>query len=353
MAVIDVDLHPTYPGALELSPYLASRWREFMRTSRFQGSLGYPNAYPRGAPTTSRPAAVLPVGSSAQAGLDQLRRQVLDPLTVEFGILNCLYGVDTLRHPDWAAALASAVNDWLIDCWLDREPRLRASIVVDPKYPLAAAREIERVAGHPGFVQVLLPVRSEHPYGNRNYEPLFEAAARHRLAVGIHFGGATGNPTTSVGWPTYYFEEYVGMITAFQAQVLSLIAEGIFERYPGLRIALLEGGWTWLPSLLWRLDKEWKGLRRETPWVRRLPSEYVREHFRASLQPIDAPVVAEELLHTLAQIGSDDFLLFSTDHPHQHATAPEEFLAMLPSVLRRRVEFDNAAAVYDFGRART
>jgi predicted TIM-barrel fold metal-dependent hydrolase len=43
-------------------------------------------------------------------------------------------------------------------------------------------------------------------YGNRNYAPIYDAAYGHGLAICIHFGGATGNATFSVGLPTYYFE---------------------------------------------------------------------------------------------------------------------------------------------------
>ena len=119
---------------------------------------------------------------------------MLDPWDVEVGILNCAYAVDSLHNPDTAAAMARAVNDWLVAEWLDQEPRLRASMVVPTRVPEMAAREIDRVGDHPGFVQVLLPVRSEAPYGNRRYLPIFEAAARHDLVVSLQFGGAPGQP---------------------------------------------------------------------------------------------------------------------------------------------------------------
>jgi predicted TIM-barrel fold metal-dependent hydrolase len=128
---------------------------------------------------------------------------------------------------------------------------------------------------------------------------------------------------------------------------MSLIVEGVFDRFPTLRIALVESGFTWLPPLLWRFDKEWKGLRREIPWTTRLPSEYVREHVGLTLQPIDGPPDAARLLRAIDQLGSDDLLMFSTDYPHWHFDEPEEALpAGLSPGLKRKLLSENARRFY-------
>jgi uncharacterized protein len=231
--------------------------------------------------------------------------------------------------------------------WLDREPRLRASLVVPSQYPELAAREIERLGGHAGFAQVLLPVRSAMPYGNRCFHPLFAAAVRQNLAVGIHFGGAPGNPPTAAGWPSFYLEEYAGMASVFQSQLLSLVSEGLFDQFPALRVVLIESGCTWLPSLMWRFDKEWKGLRREVPWVRRSPSEYIREHVRLTLQPFDAPPNPDHLLRLVERLGSEEMLLFASDYPHWHDDPPEPVLLdLLSAGLARKIMYNNARALY-------
>ena len=93
------------------------------------------------------------------------------------------------------------------------------------------------------------------------------------------------------------------MASVFQSQLLSLVAEGVFDRYPGLRVALLEAGFAWLPAFLWRADKDWRGLRREVPWLTRVPSAYVREHVRVGLQPVDGPPDAAQLAQVVDQLG--------------------------------------------------
>jgi predicted TIM-barrel fold metal-dependent hydrolase len=112
-------------------------------------------------------------------------------------------------------------------------------------------------------------------------------------------------------------------------------------------VALIEGGFTWMPSFMWRFDKEWKGLRREIPWNQQLPSEYIRQHIRLTTQPLDEPPTAEQMLQIIDQLGSDEMLMFATDYPHWQFDSPEEALpAYLPESLTRKILAENARAFY-------
>ena len=98
---------------------------------------------------------------------------------------------------------------------------------------------------------------------------------------------------------------------------------------------------------MWRIDKDWKGLRREVPWVRRRPSDYIREHVRLTLQPFDAPLDPDHVLRLVDRLGSEEMLLFATDYPHWHAETPILVLPASLSVgLARKMLYDNAAALY-------
>src|SRR2546423_4064758 len=164
LALVDCDVPVAVARADLLFPYLPEHWVEHIQLSRFKGPTD--TAYPSGVPSSRR--SDLPADDgSPDSDLALLRSQVLDRPGAERAILNCAYAIESLHHPDAAVALASAVNDWLIAEWLDTEPRLRASLVVPSQIPELAAREIDRVGDHPGFVQVFLPVRAPHPYGSR------------------------------------------------------------------------------------------------------------------------------------------------------------------------------------------
>ena len=222
-------------------------------------------------------------------------------------ILRPLAAVEALHAADLVAALASALNDWLRTEWLDRDPRLRGSITLPPQSPELAVAEIERLAGDRRFVQALLPLRGEEPLGRRALWPVYDACARHGLAVAVRPGGNVGAATTPVGWPSHLVEDVATQSQAFQSQVASLVLEGALQRRPELLFVLIASGVTWLPSLMWRLDKNWKGVRREVPWVERPPSEAIRRAIRLTAPPMDAP--AEAFPEVLAHLGEPVMLL--------------------------------------------
>jgi uncharacterized protein len=343
--LVDCDVHTPVPTLAALARWLPAHWTEYMQGAGFAGSGAVARSYPPGAAPSGGPEVAQTVGPDATQARARLSAH-LDRTGARYAILNCFYGLETIKNPDLSVELARAVNEWLRAEWLDHDPRFRASIVVTPNDAAAAAEEIERTGDDTRFVQVLLPARAEQPYGHRRFFPLHDVAAARGLPLAIHFGGMPGTPPSPSGWNAYYLEDYVGMAVVFQTHVTSLIAEGALTRLPNLRIVLSEAGFSWVPSMLWRLDKEWKGLRREIPWVSEKPSTYFRTHFRGTLQPIDLPTDPAVVDEVLTHIGCDDYLLFATDFPHRHTTEPVAFLRLLPEGLRDAVTSGNARSIY-------
>jgi uncharacterized protein len=347
-AVIDCDIHPALKSPKALHPYLSERWRRHRDTIGDRGFAGsyYPRANPNAARTDAWPANGLPPGSD----LDFMRYQLLDEWDMDFGVLQPLLGAAQQLNQDYAAALASAINDWLLAEWLEPEPRLRASLVVANETPEHAVSEIRRHGSNPGFLQVMLSIRTSEPLGRRKYWPMYEAAVEAGLPIGIHFGGQGGNPITGAGWPSMYLEDHAGMSTAFQAQVISLICEGVFERFPGLKIVLIEGGFAWVPPLSWRLDSAWRKLGFEVPHLTRKPSEYFAEHFWLTSQPMEEPPIASQFVEMLSHAPwLQDRLMFSTDYPHWDFDAPNEALpkTRLPEGFAPKLMSENARALYN------
>ena len=343
LAPIDCDIHPAVPGLAALLPYLPGHWADAVVHRGMQDLETI--SYPVNAPLTARPDWR---GTTGKAGSDlaRLREQALEPFGTSVAICNCLYGVQALFSQDMAAAFARAVNTWIAREWLDHEPRLRASIVVPVQNAEMAVDEIEHWATDPRFVQVLVLASGDALLGKRQHWPIYAAAERHGLPVGIHAGSAYHNPNTAVGWASTVTEDYVAQAQAFQSQLTSLICEGVFSKFPTLTVVLLESGFTWLPAHLWRLTKYWRGLRTEIPWVDRSPTEIVRSNVRLTLQPVDAPPHPAQLSRLLDHMGSDRLLLFSTDYPHWQFDGTAALPEGLSPALTRRILIENPRETY-------
>jgi predicted TIM-barrel fold metal-dependent hydrolase len=331
---IDCDVHVSVPSVGALLPYCDDYWRDQFRIrgiDRLDFSL---TAYPPNAPLSGKPAD-LPA-----------MRAHLDRFGLRAAIAQCLHGSMALHSEDMAAAFCRAINDWMRAEWLDAEPRLFAAITVPMQSPDLAAAEIERCAADGRFVQVLVPAMTDMPLGRRFYWPLYQAAERHGLPVGIHAGGMFRHAPTPTGWPSYIIEDYAAQAQAFDSQLLSLITEGVFTKFPGLTVVLLESGITWLPPFLWRTNKIWRGLRPDAPWVDRAPPDIVRERVRLTLQPFDAPEDAGKVRATLRHIGGDGMLLFSTDFPHCQFDGDRALPVGFPAEMLPGLLTGNAMATY-------
>ena len=343
---IDCDLHPAVPAMSVLVPYLDDYWREMVQVralDRLNLSL---TSYPDNAPISCRPDWKLDGGRKAGSSLAAMQQHVLDRYRPRFGILNCLYGAQAFHSEDMAAAFCRATNDWIRDEWLSRDARLRASIVITAQNPELAVAEIERRADDFRFVQVLMLVSGEMTLGRRQLWPIYQIAERLQLPIGVHAGSTYRHAPTAIGWPSYYVEDYIAQSAAFENQLHSMIAEGVFAKFPGLKVVAIESGLTWLSGYIWRADKTWKGVRAEVPWVTRPPSEFVRDHVRFTVQPIDAADEREAILRLIDHLRSDELFLFSTDYPHWQFDGDAALPPGISDELARKIFSENALATY-------
>lgn len=283
-----------------------------------------------------------PPGSS----LEMMQEQLLDKYGVNHGILIPLQAATLgVGEPGFTADLCRALNEGVRDLLLDPEPRLYSSICVSHEAPELAAQEIRRCAEDPRFVQVLLPSNALHSLGEPRYWPIFAAAVEAGLPIGVHVGGL---PHMGAGWPSFYLEEHVTTGNTMVALAMNMILEGVFEQFPTLQVVLIEGGITWAAPLMWSMDSAYSVLRQDYPKLRRLPSEYFREHYWFTTQPIEESKDPKDVAELYEMTGMTDRIIFSSDYPHWDFDSPALALQHLPADLQRRILQDNGERLYRF-----
>ncbi|MYS89681.1 MULTISPECIES: amidohydrolase family protein [Streptomyces] len=339
--LIDTDVHVAPSDFAELAAYLPQYWQRYAEeggvrlTARQRGDYPPPDEAPQGDARTPARAAEL-------AALDQDEHG-----PVAAAVLTCTVLFDFSRSAQFEAVGARAVNSWTADVLLDEDPRLFGSAVIPTLDVEEAVTEIQRVAENPRFVRILLPVRNEFRYGEPSFRPVLEAAAEAGLVVCLHSGGRTGLSASPTGYHGSFVEDMVvDQHRAAQNQLVSLVSSGVLARVDGLRLTVAECGFSWLAPLLWRLDKDWKSLWREVPWLDREPSYLVRDRVRFTLEPAHLPPDDEALREAAALCEAPRVLMYSSDFPHRYESAARHLLGTLGEEDRQQVLHGNARDHY-------
>ncbi|MDQ1912677.1 amidohydrolase family protein [Paenibacillus sp. GD4] len=355
-SIIDCDIHA---GSFsdEVMDYLPRVYREQIKT--FGWRLPSQNAmYLNGTGKGVKQDESFPKEGGSASYLKYFQTNFLEKYNIEYGILTGTgsYSIQTSPDADYAAAVCSAYNNYGIDKLLSQDERIKGSILIPKQDPILSAQEIDRVGSNPDMVQVIVANGAEKPYGNRFYHPIYEACVRNELPFAIHVSmeGIGINPApTGAGQVSHYIEYRAARAQIMATHLASFIFEGVFEKFPTLKVVMIEAGTLWIAPLLWRLDQDWKALRSQTPWVKEPPSEYYRKHFRVTSQPIELPPKPSMFLPMLEAINADTNLMFATDFPHWDFDSPTLAFPKLDEQLWERIFYQNAAELYGLPQRRS
>jgi predicted TIM-barrel fold metal-dependent hydrolase len=265
-------------------------------------------------------------------------------------------GLDTAEQagadgyePELAAAVARAYNDWLHDFCAEDPTRLYGAGLLAPHDVDAAADEVRRVVGDFGFKTVFLHPGcvNRRPWHDPVYDPIWRACEELDVPICFHGGGQ------NFLRPDYTLEVFdnlmmwhtFGQPLGIMAVIVSFASGGVIQRFPNLRVGLLEGNCGWAPWLLNRLDEhwEWTGAA-DAPDLDRPPSEFFRSNCFVSVEADEGPVK-----YYVDWFG-DDNVVFSTDYPHGDSKYPDsskEFLELpIPDETKRKILWDNWCRLY-------
>jgi predicted TIM-barrel fold metal-dependent hydrolase len=251
-----------------------------------------------------------------------------------------------LREPDFAVARCRAYNNLLSEEYLKVSPRFKGVALMAVQDPVEAAKELRRCVTELGMVGGTFP-EGPHPLGKREYDPVYEEAERLGVPIAIHAGGRLTGSMDEFLFDRLIQVHSLGHAFTQMKQFVSIMFEGVPERYPKLKLAFLEAGCGWAVYLLDRMDERFhfRGAV-EAPVLKRSPSEYVADgNIYFSLE------AEERLLPESMRILGDDIFIYASDFPHWDAEFPENIRHLLAredltEEQRAKVTRDNAIRLY-------
>jgi predicted TIM-barrel fold metal-dependent hydrolase len=349
LTIVDCDTH-NMPGE-RLLEYMPEKQRQYLslvglRTIPTEAAVRTPVR-----PMSNRLDSFPPSGGPPGSDPEFAREQLLDEYGISAAVVNNISLGSGNIPTELELSMVRAINDYNQE-WIEADPRWLISIstsVIDPAWNV---EEVLRCRGTSDrYIQILMDPHRERPAGNAVNWPVYELAAELDIPVAFHVSGWPKHRLMAgVGATTYYTETRTVLDTLAQPLVASLIFEGVFDRWPSLKVALIEMDWTWVVPMAWRLDASWKVLRDEVPNLKRRPSEYLRENFWFSTQPgiePEHPHQAYEAFEQFERAGFGDKLMFATDYPHWDMDSPFDATPRrLTHEVKQRILSGNAAALY-------
>ncbi|HLC27403.1 MAG TPA: amidohydrolase family protein [bacterium] len=249
-----------------------------------------------------------------------------------------------------ALALCQGFNDYMLDQIVDPKRGIYTMVFVPLLDPPESAKLIDRVGKHPGVSAVcFISANVEPPLGDTFYNPVYEAAQRNGLPIVYHSAGSDLHDFFVRGFQTFAETHSLGFVFWNYIHMTSVVMEGIPERFPGIKFAFQESGIFWVPQLMYRLDNAYMKRRSESPLLKKLPSEYIRE-FRFGTQPLESPKNMDHLKYAFEMVDAENTLMFSTDYPHWDFDPPSTItdLPFLSHKAKTRILSENAENFFRF-----
>ncbi|MDE1852629.1 MAG: amidohydrolase [Thaumarchaeota archaeon] len=297
-----------------------------------------------------RPEVSFPKQQSPDDIIDEFARRMVD-LGIKRSIIipNMIVRLPLDPRPArFEAEVARAYIDFMIESFLDKYPEIRATVYVPVKDPRMGAELIDDVGAEKGIVGALLSVLTKTRAGSDDWNPIYEAAQQKDLPICIHGDAIHAEER---GWLFGDFDTLLPVhVLSFplllSRSIMSIVLDGVPVRFPRLKFVFMEGGLTYVPALMQRLDDDYVKRRHEAPLLTKLPSEYMNE-FYYTTQPLES-AHKEALEPFFRMFDSENKLMYASDYPHWDFDAPSVIwdLPYLSTDAKKKILGGNAAKVF-------
>ncbi len=224
---------------------------------------------------------------------------------------------------DWAIVACQTYNNWLYEKYCNLTPRVKGMALIPVQDPQAAAAELHRAVTQLGMPGAMLPSTGEGikaHYGDPIYAPIYEEAEKLGCALALH--GGCHHHLGMDSFSTYYPVHALGHPFGVMIQAAAMLSHGIFEQYPKLRVGYLEGGATWVPFFLDRMERSHHPGHSQVDVKGNNigPEEGASAHFKRLVKEgrlfVGFDIDDEGLGYAIKRGGREAFL-FASDWPHE------------------------------------
>jgi predicted TIM-barrel fold metal-dependent hydrolase len=323
-----------------LGPLIASS-----RASKDGANLSEQHAM-KGIPFLKRPETTYPQPPTPSETIERFTR-----LMLSIGIKRSLVLPNSMltmakAKPEFEYIISKAFLQYMLDNFLGKYPEISTVLYLPTQSPEKAAELIDDYGSEKGIAGVMISAVIPKLAGDEVFDPIYHAARKKGLPVCFH--GATGRGIYDLGLESFKFigAHALGFPISIIRQLTSLVLHGVPARFPGLKFVFMEGGITWIPWIMNRLDDEFTKRRLEAPLLTKLPSEYMKEFYYTS-QPLEQSH-KDELEHVFRLINAEKQLLYASDYPHWDFDVPSVIydLPFLTEKAKKRILGQNAADLF-------
>ena len=243
-----------------------------------------------------------------------------------------------------------AYHRWMDDYCSAYSDRLFGVLLCCGRDVESAVGQIKRWSRSPWARGVFVYAPEGKPLDSPDLEPIWAEAAESDLAILLHT--FTSDPPYAPGgkdtWDNLWLQRSAAHPWCGMRNMAAIIGSGVMDRYPDIRVGVLEAGHGWLPFWTRRLDEHAEMVRNALPDLKQKPSEYVTSgRYFQSIEMSEGP----EMTRSVTELIGDNILMFASDYPHGESWFPEStktVLAwdMVEGAPMKKLMWDNAARLY-------
>lgn len=278
-----------------------------------------------------------------------LTRRAMDGLSVDYMVVFPTPMLHLGLHPqvDMEVCLGNAYNRWMTERVLTGDPGIVTLVYLPFNTPAEACKTVERYADTKGVIGFYVTSTRHKPVHANDYMRLYRMIEETGKPIAFHAAYHWQDPSLATV-PTFLAMHALGFVWCNMVHMTNWILNGIPVKFPRLKSIWIESGLAWIPALMQRLDDQYLMRQSEAPLLKKMPSDYMREHCWYTSQPMERSNL-KALEVAFEMINAETQLLYSSDWPHFDFDSPSVIfdLPFLSEAAKRNILGLNAARLFN------